>query len=182
MTTPLDYVNTAIQALLLAGLVWYAVETRRIRIASQSQFALSQDQLEATRRPYVVLSTTARNREDAILAINGTDSTVMVFCPERLVQIENIGPGIAANIRYEFVPLDPVVQARPAGYVAHISQGGKFQLPVATGTIAGYAFRCVFSYESASHRRYLTTTLLNNLVITDIRFDPEPQPAQTNES
>lgn len=89
--------------------------------------------------------------------------------------MENIGPGIAVNVRYEFAPISLVVQARPSGYVADIPHGGEFQLPVATGTIAGYEFMCILSYKSASHRKYRTSTMLNDLVITDIRLESEPE-------
>jgi hypothetical protein len=172
----LDYVNLCVQLLLLAGLVWYTVETRRIRRTSQRQIALSQDQVEATLRPCVSLSKTSRSFEDVVLALNDTDSAVVVLCPEGVVQIENIGVGPAINIRYDFRPADhhESTHANPKGYVAGISQDGNFRIPVARGLLQGHLYECVFDYESVSHRRYRTRVRLDNLVITEMRFDVIP--------
>jgi hypothetical protein len=171
-TLRLSYANTGIQILVLLGLVWYTLETRRIRKTSQKQFALSQDQVEATLRPCLSLSTTARNAEDAILAMDDTDSTVIVRCPEGLVQVENIGVGPATNIRYEFSPADPEgTLAHPTGYVAGLPVSGTFLIPVARTLIAGHNYNCRFDYESVGHRRYRTRVALKNLVITDVRFE-----------
>jgi hypothetical protein len=168
----LEHVNTGIQALLLAGLVWYTLETRRIRRTSQKQFGLSQEQVEATLRPCIALSTTARTPEEAILAMDDTDSTVIVRCPEGLVQIENIGVGPAINIRYEFSPTNPEGNlAHPTGYVAGISTNGTFLIPVARALIVGHDFNCSFDYESVGHRKYRTKVTLKNLIITDMRFE-----------
>jgi len=174
-TIHLDVVNTGIQVLLLLGLVWYTVETRRIRKTSQKQFALGQDQVEATLRPCIALSTAARTGEDAILAVDGTDSTVVVRCPEGLVQIENIGVGPAINVRYEFRAINPENNlAHPTGYVAGVSVSGTFLIPVARALIVGHDFNCVFDYESVAHRKYRTKVTLRNLVITDLRFEALP--------
>jgi hypothetical protein len=172
----LDYLNAGIQILLLAGLGWYTLETRRIRRISQKQVALSQDQVEATLRPCVSLSTTAREFDDAILAMNETDSTVVIRCPEGVVQIENIGVGPAINIRYEFQPLQPheSTHAHPTGYVAGIPKGGEFRIPVTRTLLAGHDYECSFEYESVSHRKYRTKVILNDLVITNMRFEVSP--------
>jgi hypothetical protein len=169
----LDYWNAGIQVLLLAGLVWYTVETRRIRRISQKQVALSQDQVEATLRSCISLSTAPREFDEAILAMNETDSTVIVRYPEGVVQIENIGVGLATNIRYEFRPLQPheSTHAHPSGYVAGIPRDGMFRIPVARALIVGHDYECLFEYESVSHRRYRTKVMLNDLVITNMRLE-----------
>jgi hypothetical protein len=174
-TMHLDYVNTGTQLLLLGGLVWYTLETRRIRRTSQKQVGLSRDQVEATLRPCVTLSTATRTPDDAILAVDGTDSTVIVRCPEGLAQIENIGVGPAINIRYELRPLNPqLTRAHPTGYVAGISKDGTFLIPVARALLVGHDFDCLFDYESVSHRKYRTKVTVKNLVITDLRFEQFP--------
>ena len=172
----LDYFNTGIQILLLMGLVWYTIETRRIRRTSQKQVALSQDQVEATLRPCISLSTAPLEFNEAILAMDETDSTVIVRCPEGVVQIENIGVGPAINIRYTFQPLTEheSTHANPTGYVAGIPKGGDFRIPVARALIVGHNYECVFEYESVSHRKYRTTVRLNDLVITNMRFEVTP--------
>jgi hypothetical protein len=177
----LDYWNAFIQVLLLGGLVWYTVETWRIRRTSQKQIALSQDQVEGTLRPCISLSTAPREFEAAILAMDETDSTVIVRCPEGVVQIENIGVGPAINIRYEFRPLQPheSTHANPKGYVAGIPKDGTSRIPVARALIVGHNYECQFEYESVSHRRYRTKVTLNNLVITNMRFEVLPEAKKT---
>ena len=108
--------------------------------------------------------------------MEGTDSTVIVRCPEGMVQIENIGLGPAINIRYEFRLLQPHegAQAHPTGYVAGIQKYGAFIIPVARTLIVGHNYECSLEYESVSHRRYRTKAILNNLVVTNLRFEVLP--------
>lgn len=168
----IDYTNTTVQVLLLGGLVWYTVETWRIRRTSQKQVGLSQDQVEASLRPCISFSTTQRDGEEAVLGMDGTDSTVVVLCPEGDVQIENIGVGPAINIRYEFRSMHlEITQAHPTGYVAGISKDGTFRIPVARALLAGHEFECCFDYESVSHRKYRTKVVIRNLIIIDMRFE-----------
>jgi hypothetical protein len=161
----LDYLSFVVQVLLLAGLVWYTIETRRIRKTSQ-------EQVEATLRPCVSLSTTARDFQEAVLGMDEADSAVVLRCPQGMVQIENIGVGPAFNIRYEFRPLHPeLTQAHPVGYVAGISKDGTFLIPVARTLLAGHDFECLLDYQSVNHRNYRTAVTLINLAITAMRFE-----------
>jgi len=148
-------------------------ETAAQMAVSQRQVELSQDQVEATLRPCVSLSMAAREFDDAILAVDETDSTVVVRCPEGLVQIENMGVGPAINIRYEFRPMQPheSTYPHPTGYVAGIAKDGAFLIPVARALIVGHDYESSFEYESVSHRRYRTKVTLKDLVITDMRFE-----------
>jgi hypothetical protein len=148
-------------------------ETAAQMAISQRQVELSQDQVEATLRPCVSLSMAPREFEDAVLAMNETDSTVIVRCPEGLVQIENIGLGPAVNIRYEFAPIGPheSTHAHPTGYVAGIPKDGLSRIAVARALIVGHNYEALFEYESVSHRKYRTSVILSDLVITDMRFE-----------
>ena len=148
-------------------------ETAAQMVVSQRQVELSQDQVEATLRPCVSLSMALRDFDATVLAMDETDSTVVVRCPEGLVQIENIGLGPAVNIRYEFRPIGPheSTHAHPTGYVAGISKDGASRIAVARALIEGHDYESLFEYESVSHRKYRTSVTLRNLVITDMRFE-----------
>src|ERR1700733_15887735 len=60
-----------------------------------AQLRVSQDQVEAAQKPCLVFSTTPSAPEDAILEIGGTDSVMMILCPQAQAQLENIGTGPA---------------------------------------------------------------------------------------
>ena len=85
----------AVEVLILAGLTWYAVETYRLRKASQ-------EQLEALHRPCLTILTTARRAEDAVLRMNGIEGGMVVQPRAGDVVLQNIGTGPAFNIRYKF--------------------------------------------------------------------------------
>jgi hypothetical protein len=146
---------------------------------SQKQVELSQEQVEATLRPCVSLSMAPREMEAAVLAVNETDSTVIVRCPGGLIQIENMGVGPAVNIRYEFSTVQPHESSysHPTGYVAGLAKEGVFLIPVSRTLLAGHDFESLIEYESVSHRKYRTRVTLNDLVITNMRFEVVPQEA-----
>jgi hypothetical protein len=164
-----------IQFLLFVGLVAYTCVTWQILRASRKQIEVSQEQVEATQKPFVSVSTTARDPNEAILEIDRAVGAMMVLCPGGLVQLENVGAGPAINIRYQFTPVDPSSTiARPKGYLMGLRPGETFRIPTPRGVITGYEWDCLISYESVSKRRYETKLKLNGLVITNIEFEPAP--------
>jgi hypothetical protein len=161
----LDYSGFAVQCLLFAGLVWYCVETRLLRLASQ-------EQIETLQKPCVTFSMTLRDADDAILDMDGAVGTTIMLCPGAQVQMENIGYGPAMNIQYHFTPLKPEsTRARPKGYAMGLRQGGHLQPPVPRGIMQGNDWNCVIEYESMARRKYRTTMIVKNLVLTSFHFD-----------
>ena len=157
--------NLIVQCLLLAALIWYTVETWKIRKTSQ-------DQIEALQKPCVSLATAPRDREEAVLGI-AVEGAMIVRCPEGMAEVENVGAGPAVNMRYSFMPTNPEsTRARPRGFVLGLRPGEKFLLPVPRGILQGNEWDCVFTYESLSRRRYRTRIRANDLVLTSIEFGP----------
>lgn len=171
----LGYANSAVQFGILLGLLWYAAETLQIRKTSQAQITVSQAQVEAAFRPCVVLSTTEREFEDAVIERDGTASTIVVApCRDNVIQIRNIGIGPAINITYDIRRTNEPAHGEPrTGYVAAIPKDGTFRLPVPRAFLQNYEATCVFRYRSVSEAEYRTEVNVRNLVLLEMRF-PRP--------
>lgn len=127
----LPFLNFAVQFAVLGVLIWYALETLKIRRASQ-------EQAEALHRPCLTLVTTARGFEDAVLEVNGAIGGMIVAAREGNVAVWNIGSGPAINAQYKFEPVAPpdgANVARPNGYLQIVLAGECFVMPVARGVL-----------------------------------------------
>lgn len=78
-------ITAVVSTLGFAGLVWYAIETRRLRIIGQRQSEIASAQLERSVVPCVLFLEDLRQSGDA---------------PDRYLLLENVGAGPALNIRY----------------------------------------------------------------------------------
>jgi hypothetical protein len=83
MNDPVQLVTLWISVGTLGGLIWYCVETRRMRIAAQKQIAISQDlmkaandQVEGLSKPCLALDSDLRDASDAIMGIGVVGNTV----------------------------------------------------------------------------------------------------------
>ena len=70
----LDYTNTLIQLSVLGGLVWYAIETLKIRKSAQAQARVSQEQVAQTQKMFDLQSKieAQRNKVSLYLTIKPT--------------------------------------------------------------------------------------------------------------
>ena|ERR1700723_874952 len=160
MTTSdwISVIGLVIQVLLFGGLVWYCIETRRIRITSTAQ-------LEALRTPCVTFFATPRDGADAVLEMDGARGAMVLDFIEGDAVFINIGNGPALNIEYSLIPLDGS-RAQPVGYVSSIPPGVRASAPISRGAIRGHRYQCAVQYDSLSHTRYETTLVIHNLVLT----------------
>jgi hypothetical protein len=169
----LSLANFVVQCLLFGGLVWYALETWRIRRISQRQIETSQEQVEAAHKPCLTFSTAPRDFSEAILEMHGAVGAMILHCPDRQAQLESVGSGPAINIRYNLTPTNPdSTTARPSGYLLWLKPGDKFPTPIPQGILQANEWLCVITYESLSGRHYQTKISFNNLVLTSIEFGP----------
>jgi hypothetical protein len=160
----MDWVGLIIQALLLGGLIWYCIETRRIRIIAAGQ-------LEALQTPCLTFVATLREGTAAVLDRGGAKGTLVLDFDQGSVMLMNIGTGPAVNIEYRFTPLDDA-QSRPNGYVSFMGPGVRAAVPVPRGILRGQEYKCSLQYDSLSHTRYETRIVINDLVLTPpFRFD-----------
>ena len=142
----LPILNFALQCVALAVLVWYALETLRIRRASQ-------EQAEAVQKPCLTLATAARGYEDAVLDMGGVVGGMIVGSHEGNVALWNVGSGPALNARYRFEPIDPATVARPNGYLQIVLAKETFVMAVAREVLQNLQYEFVITYESLSGRR-----------------------------
>ena len=98
----------------------------------------------------------------------------MVLLPQRgNVVIENVGNGVALNVRYDFIQTTPEpdgLKVSPGSYLQHIPTGKPFVVPVPRGTLQNKEYDFLARYESVGGREYESRIHLNNLVITQIAF------------
>lgn len=92
-----DWIGLVIQALLFFGLIWYCIETRRIRIAATGQ-------LEALHKPCLTFVATLREQTDAVLDMGDARGTLILDFDSGSAMFINIGNGPAVNVEYRLTP------------------------------------------------------------------------------
>jgi hypothetical protein len=115
-----------VNCVVLATLFWYALETKRIRKASQQQ-------VEALQKPCLALVSEPRDFDDTVLEMDDAVGGMIVASGN--VKVENIGNGPAVNVRFKINPADRSADsnaARSSGYLQNISQGKTVVMPVST--------------------------------------------------
>jgi len=152
--------------------IWDRVDSGGQETHAIAQLKASQDQVEAAQKPCLAFSTAPRGAEEAILEIGGAIGTMNLRCPDGQAQLENIGNGPAINARYSLTPVGQNASvARPSGYLVWMLPGDKFLTPIARGLLQGTEWEIVVAYESLGGRKYRTKSTVNNLVLTDIKFE-----------
>jgi hypothetical protein len=149
-----------VQILALIGLLYYASETTKIRKASQQQ-------VEGMSKPCLTLWGELRDGADAILEMHEAVGSIVAAADRGSYVVQNVGNGVALNIRYSFTRPNVVAGVR---YIPHLSPTGRATL---VETIGGYnaEHEVTFDYESISGRKYRTTIQLNHRVITSFSFE-----------
>jgi hypothetical protein len=164
---------------LVAIFVWDRLDSReqheetltQLKIA-QRQVEASLEQVEASHKPFVAFSTAPRNAEDAILDMGGAVGGMVVRCPGGNAEVGNVGSGPAINVRYRATHnvAEATVEG-PTGYLAGILPGEKFLTPIPRGILQAQEWEIMFTYESLSGRRYRTKCTIDDLVLTNVRFE-----------
>jgi hypothetical protein len=164
---------------LVAIFIWDRLDSRKQHEETLAQLQVSQEQLEASleqveasHKPFVAFSAERRNPEEAILNMGGAVGGMVVRCPGGDAEIGNVGSGPAINVRYRAVHnIADATEQGPSGYLAGILPGEKFLTPIPRGILQGQEWEVVFTYESLSGRKYQTKCTLDDLVLTNVRFD-----------
>jgi hypothetical protein len=143
---------------LFGGLIWYCIETYKIR-------KISQVQLEAMHAPCITFHATPRNAVEAVLEMDAARGAMILDFDDGDAMFKNIGNGPAVNISYALLPLD-AGRAVPAGYVSFLPNGARCTVPISRNTLVGRHYNCVIKYESLSQTRYETRLTIRSLVLT----------------
>ncbi|MGD1154458.1 MAG: hypothetical protein ABSA41_01375 [Terriglobia bacterium] len=158
------------QVLLFGGLVWYTVETRRIRKAAQKQAEASWEQAEAQQRPCLTVVTAARDFDEAILSTGDAEGERIVAPREGSVALENAGNGPALEVRYHFTPVSPASIIGPSGYIPGIPPRTNMTIAVALGVLSNSDYEILLTYDGLSGQRYESRIMTKNLVLTTFHF------------
>jgi hypothetical protein len=169
---PLQIGPLAVQVLALAGLVWYTVETRKIRKASQEQVRISQDliraamdQVEGLSKPCLTLWSDLRDPQDAIAEVHGVGN-LRARLDQGSFVLHNIGNGVALNISYRMVRPDREPHPR---YLPNASSQQKITMPEPATAYHGEV-NVTIEYQSIGGREYRSTVNMNNHVLTAFHF------------
>ena len=154
-----QYVSLAVSILTLAGLVWYVCETSKIRKTSQ-------DQLEAMRRPCLVVCATRRDPRDAVMRPGS--SLLIVSSREGLAALMNIGNGPAFNARYQLTPLDEGCRQPGSHHLVHVLNHEANPIPIPIQTISNGNWIVTLTYESISKRLYESKTTIESGVLVAV--------------
>lgn len=166
-----------VQILGLVVLFWYAWETSVMRKAAQEQVKASQellkaamDQVEGLSKPCLTLSAELRDPANTILEMDGAVGGTMACTDDGNFVVQNIGNGVALNVRYSFEKIDP-----PDGktrtsdrYLLSVLANQRVRMPE---PVAAYRGECelVFRFHSIGGREYQSTVKMNNRVLTAFR-------------
>ena len=162
----LSLANFLLQCLLFLVLVWYTVETYRLRRAAENQ-------VEGLQKPCLSLLTDAREPADAILKLSGAVGCMTVAERGGDLVLHNLGNGPAINVHYQFNPISPQEGAKVTirdGYLPAIAAGGTSIMPLSIHVLQNLEFKAVLTCESLTGQKYETRITIKNLVITGFDF------------
>lgn len=157
-TSWISITGLVLQGCLFGGLIWYCVETQKIRIIAGSQ-------LEALQAPCLTFWATPRDAGDAVLEMDGAQGAMILNFISGDAVLLNIGNGPAVNVSYVLRPLGDA-RSTPQGYVSSIPPSARASVPVPRGILAGHRYDCSIRYESLTGTKYETKLSLHNLVLT----------------
>jgi hypothetical protein len=159
-------------------LVWYAMETYKLRKAAEEQVKISQDvinaamdQVEGLSKPCLAFLGVLRDGADTILDMHGATGNITAAAYDGRYVIQNIGNGVALNVQYHFPRLsDDPARPRSFRYIPNLMATEKRTL---VETLTGYnqIHEVILDYESIGGRRYRSTLVLNHNVITSFLFE-----------
>ena len=137
-----------VNSLTFLALVWYTVETMRLRRAAR-------EQVEGMSKPCLTIWPGLRDSTDAILDMHGAVGGTIASGDQGNFAVENIGNGVALNVTYHFdksrfrEPNGP----RPESYFLNVLQSQKIAMPER---------EVVFCFESIGGRRYQSTITMSD--------------------
>ena len=169
----------AVQALAFVGLIWYCIETVRLRVAAREQIGESQkliqaamDQVEGLSKPCLTIASKLRDPSDATLDVVRAVASTEALGNEGNFIVENIGNGPALNVSYRFVANNETARThieRGPRYVQNVLGGQKVRMVEPMTAYTG-DFHVVFHYESIGGRRYETKLRMIHFALTDFEF------------
>jgi hypothetical protein len=170
----------AVQFLTLVALVVYAWDTRRIRKAAEGQVEASNklleaaiDQSEGLSKPCLTLCGELRADADTILEMHGAIGRTTARSDQGHLVVQNIGNGIALNVRYSIQPLPPSdreYRLESSGYLQNALAGQRISMAELVTTTLSGDYEIGFQFQSIGGREYRTVVKMNERVLTGFTF------------
>ena len=168
----MEIANLIVQVLILLGLIWYALETLRIR-------RVSQEQNEITQKPCLVLECRERDYDRAVLSKDTLDAGERILTGVKphptYVALRNIGNGHAFNVRYELQQQQKERKGYDLPYIFRQESVPIYLSLNCLYPLEGCEYsELTLSYESLSRRRYESKIRIHDdgreLVMRDFQF------------
>ena len=153
-------------ATTLGVLIWYAIETKRLRIAAQ-------DQLEGLAKPCLTLLADLREVDDAVLSTHDAVGITVVAQVEHRLVIHNIGTGVAINVQYVFrdvTDTETKNNASDSMYILNISADQKIGMPEPAAAHS-FSHELDLRYESIGRKTYRSIIRFDHWVLTKFKFE-----------
>jgi hypothetical protein len=170
----LQTANVIVLALTFGAVVWYALETQRLRKTAE-------DQLEALHYPCVVPDydfineVTDKTVYPQIVA-GWTALRVKQDVPSGQIALRNIGTGPALCVKCSFKPIENKEQRLPDASAAFVSAKEVVPIPVDHFYILAESLIFTATYSSVSGRKYETRgTLVKGVLGSDFQVRPLPR-------
>lgn len=159
-------IGVGVGLLTFAALIWYAIETMRLRRAAENQ-------LEALAKPCLVLWAELRDHSDALLSMHQAVGNTVIRDDSGSFVVQNIGNGVALNVCYTFKSLDsptPVID-KDRYYFLNVINGQKVTMPHPVSAYSG-THKITFNFQSIGGRRYESVVTFSHRVLTGFTFKP----------
>ena len=170
----------------LLFLIWYTLETFKLRKAAEKQIALSQDllqaaldQVEGAARPCITLASKRRDKDEAISELYGVKGISVAKDYEGYLALRNVGNGLALNVFYSFNepgPDRPKNLKGNSGYLQRLHAEKEFRLPLPVKMTERCDWEIILQYESLGNRKYRTTVILRANVLSNFKFEQISEP------
>jgi hypothetical protein len=173
-----------VSASTLGVLVWYAIETFKLRKAAEGQITVSRnllraanDQAEGASKPYITIRAKLRDTSRTLIAKDGAVGGSVVFDETGHYQAVNVGNGIALNVAYFFKARpdsDRPWEKKAQSYLQTLQLDQPAQLALLINAYPG-DHEITFLFQSLGGRWYESIIRIESKVPTDSRFRQLPE-------
>ena len=124
-------------------------------------------------KPCLTIWADLRDPAKAILEMNGAVGGTVARGDDGNFVVQNIGNGVALNVKYHFNSIDPPKAKSPArtSYLVNVLPAQKVRMPEPMNASIYCGFcEVVFRFESIGGRQYQSTVTMNSHVLTGFEF------------
>jgi hypothetical protein len=177
------FANFIVGIAALGVLVWYAIETWKLRKAAEAQIVVSHDLLKAANdqaegmsRPCLTIRPQLRDMDHTLLHMDGAVGGTVVRDEAGHYVALNQGNGLALNVQYLFrvrPDADAAWKDIVNGYLQTVQPGEGVQMALMVNAYGG-DHEITFRFQSLGGRWYESIVLIESRVLTKLTFAQLP--------